>query len=177
MKQLIKVKYIKNYEAKLQLIEIINDLETIILETNAYVGLNGVTDKKREGDSKTPLGLFNLTRGFGISILDDIKIDYITLKGNEFWIDDILSNDYNKLVYDNIHYSAEHLIKENIAYKYAVIIEYNTNPIIKGNGSAIFLHIKKENGTKGCVAVSEEDMIYILKWLDPNYQPKILIEE
>jgi L,D-peptidoglycan transpeptidase YkuD (ErfK/YbiS/YcfS/YnhG family) len=67
--------------------------------------------------------------------------------------------------------------RDDNLYKYGIVIEYNTDPIIKGNGSAIFLHIWKGEGlpTVGCVAVSEEDIIKIMGWLDPAASPLIII--
>ncbi|MFZ3156649.1 MAG: L,D-transpeptidase family protein, partial [Smithella sp.] len=72
--------------------------------------------------------------------------------------------------------SYEIMKRDDNLYKYGIVIEYNTGPIIKGNGSAIFLHIWKGAGTTsaGCVAVSEEDIIKILGWLDPAASPLII---
>jgi L,D-peptidoglycan transpeptidase YkuD (ErfK/YbiS/YcfS/YnhG family) len=49
--------------------------------------------------------------------------------------------------------------------------------VIKGHGSAIFFHVWKRKNfqTAGCVAVSEEDIIKILEWLDPNAFPLIMM--
>ena len=62
-------------------------------------------------------------------------------------------------------------------YKYGIVIEYNTNPVIKGYGSAIFFHIwrGKDVTTEGCVAVSEDNIIRILEWLDPTARPLIIM--
>jgi len=62
------------------------------------------------------------------------------------------------------------------AYKYAVGINYNVTNIEPGKGSAISLHIWQgpNKGTSGCTAVSEENMLKILKWLDPNKKPIII---
>ena len=34
------------------------------IETNAYIGINGITSEKKEGDGKTPLGEFELGIAF-----------------------------------------------------------------------------------------------------------------
>lgn len=67
--------------------------------------------------------------------------------------------------------------RDDNLYKYGVIIEYNTSPVIKGLGSAIFIHVWRGNSaaTEGCVAVSEEDIIRILGWLDPRAKPLIIM--
>ncbi len=178
IKQLIKVEYITGFTAKLFLYENIDNNWIAIDSMDAFIGKNGITKQKREGDCKTPLGLYKINRGFGIKDNPGTRLDYFKLTGNEYWVDDILSTDYNKLIIDNIdNVSAEHLINETKAYNYVIVIEYNTENIIKGNGSAIFLHVSKNGGTAGCVAVDEDKMIDILKWIEPNKNPYIYIEE
>ena len=60
-----------------------------------------------------------------------------------------------------------------------MVIEYNTNPVIKGNGSAIFFHVadEKYSATAGCVAIKESDMLQYLNWLQPNKRKAIWIME
>ena len=61
-------------------------------------------------------------------------------------------------------YSAEKLwIKENI-YDIILVVNYNLKPVIKFKGSAIFLHIAKKNytPTKGCIAVSKKDILFLI---------------
>lgn len=72
--------------------------------------------------------------------------------------------------------SAERLADYPQAYKYAVVINYNMSPTVPGKGSAIFLHCMTGSYTAGCVAVPENDMALILKWLDPAKAPVIIIE-
>jgi L,D-peptidoglycan transpeptidase YkuD (ErfK/YbiS/YcfS/YnhG family) len=62
-------------------------------------------------------------------------------------------------------------------YKYGIVIEYNSLNTIKGKGSAIFIHIERSAGapTAGCIAVSEENIINLIKWINPNKKPTIEI--
>ena len=68
-----------------------------------------------------------------------------------------------KGIYNIPHPELELYKKENI-YDLFLVIKYNTNPIIKKRGSAIFLHIAKKNykPTAGCIAISKRDFIKIL---------------
>lgn len=94
------------------------------------------------------------------------------------WIDDVNSADYNKYISGfTTAKSFENLLLKNDAYKYCMVIEYNTNPIIKGKGSAIFFHlgIKKPFFTAGCVAIDEDTMKSIIHWLDPKKNPSIIM--
>jgi L,D-peptidoglycan transpeptidase YkuD (ErfK/YbiS/YcfS/YnhG family) len=67
--------------------------------------------------------------------------------------------------------------RDDDLYKYGIAIQYNTDPVLKGYGSAIFFHIwaSTKSTTAGCVAVSEEDILNILAWLNPAANPVILI--
>ena len=80
------------------------------------------------------------------------------------WCDDVASNQYNKLIRLLFKYGAEKLYRKDNMYDIILVISYNTNPVKKNKGSAIFLHIAKNNykKTKGCIAVSKRDMRKIL---------------
>jgi len=98
---------------------------------------------------------------------------------DDVWVDDLQAPDYNRWVKQKGTGSAsyEKMRRDDDLYKYGIVIEYNTNPVIQGRGSAIFFHVwaGKESTTAGCVAVSEEDMIKILAWLKPEALPLIVM--
>ena len=136
-----------------------------ILKCKAYVGLNGL-GKQREGDAKTPTGTFRLTEGFGIKDnpgLNELK--YTKLNRYLYWSGEMET--YNTMVdsriLGHVPSNSEHLLYYNPAYNYALNINYNSKHVYK-KGSAIFLHCMSANNyTHGCVAVSEIDMIQIMK--------------
>ena len=134
-----------------------------------YIGKNGVTFNKQEGDGKTPLGLYDIGFAFGTEDLEGkISYQYRKITENSYWVDDINSDKYNQWVELNgikEWNSAEHLIEFPVQYKYGLVIEYNTKNIIKNAGSAIFLHVAKNLYTAGCIAIKEEDMLRVLKWI------------
>ncbi|OGP91679.1 MAG: hypothetical protein A2031_00955 [Deltaproteobacteria bacterium RBG_19FT_COMBO_43_11] len=148
---------------------------------NAVIGKNGfaVPGEKREGDGKTPSGIFALKQTFGYNESIVTKMPYRQALDEDIWIDDANASDYNRWVKKDKTSAAsfEKMKREDDLYKYGIIIEYNTAPVIKGNGSAIFFHVwGGENvSTAGCVAVSEENIIKILAWLDPKAQPLIMM--
>ena len=83
---------------------------------------------------------------------------------------------YNKLIKFPYNFRAEKLwLSENI-YDVIIIINYNTKPVIKKKGSAIFLHIAKKNypSTKGCIAVSKKDMMLLISVID--HKTKLIID-
>ena len=148
------------------------------METTAYIGKNGLTNEKKEGDGKTPIGEFELGKILGMhSKQENVNgLEYIRINKDMYWVDDSKSKYYNKLV--NVNgvvkdwSSAEHLIDYPIQYEF--LIEIKTNPNnIPGNGSAIFLHCIKDVSTAGCVAVDREVMRRIVQNIDKNTKIEI----
>ncbi len=134
-------------------------------------------DDKREGDGKSPSGIFPLGIAFGYDPLVETKMSYRQVTDEDFWVDDVNSEDYNKWVKGEPKAASwEKMKRDDDQYKYGVVIEYNTNPIIRGKGSAIFLHVwKRGESTVGCVSMPEEMVLKILGWLDPAKRPLIIM--
>jgi L,D-peptidoglycan transpeptidase YkuD (ErfK/YbiS/YcfS/YnhG family) len=147
----------------------------------ATIGENGFAPlgEKREGDGKTPSGIFPLKRTFGYDKTAKTKMPFRQATEEDLWVDDPNAPDYNQWVKQGETGAAsyEKMRREDDQYKYGIVIEYNTDPVIKGHGSAIFFHVWKGKGlpTAGCVAVSEEDIIKIIEWLDPGAFPLIMM--
>ena len=148
---------------------------------DAVVGRNGFAPpgEKREGDGRTPSGLYRLGLVFGYAESAPTKMPYRRAGADDLWVDDIHAADYNRWVKQSETRAAsfEKMRRDDDLYKYGVVIEYNTDPVVKGYGSAIFMHVWAGAGstTAGCVAVSEEDILSILAWLDPAAKPALLI--
>ncbi len=148
-----------------------------VLETSGVVGKNGVSAESREGDYRTPKGIFELGFAFGTESLKRLSIEYRKLNSNCYWVDDPQSEYYNQWVESEVisWNSAEHLLDYPKAYHYAVVVNYNMNPVVPYAGSAIFLHCWTADYTAGCIAVSTSDMVEILNWLDSSKNPVIWI--
>lgn len=156
---------------KIVTLELLDDNSKVILKTNAFIGENGLTKDKKEGDKKTPIGTFDLGIAFGTHEKVDSKINYIQINKNLYWVDDVNSKYYNKLVdiskIEKNFKSAEHLCEFPKEYEYG--IEIKTNPKnIKGKGSAIFLHCSTGKPTAGCIAINKKYMKKILEIIDKN---------
>ena len=147
----------------------------------AVIGKNGFapSGKKREGDGKTPSGIFLLKRTFGYNKFISSKMPYQQVLEDDLWVDDPEDSSYNQWVKENKTKatSFEKMRRTDNQYKYGIVIEYNTDPVIKSHGSAIFFHVwkAKSSSTAGCVAVSEENLVKILAWLDPSFNPLIIM--
>ena len=84
------------------------------------------------------------------------------------WCDDPKSKKYNKLIRFPYIYSAEKLYRIDNIYDIILVLDFNTNPVLKNKGSAIFIHIAKRNykNTKGCVAVNKRHLLKIIKMIN-----------
>jgi L,D-peptidoglycan transpeptidase YkuD (ErfK/YbiS/YcfS/YnhG family) len=158
-----------------------NDWEMAFEPFNAVIGRNGFakTGEKREGDGKTPSGFFAKHLTFGYDELINTKMPYRRALVDDIWVDDPNADDYNRWVKKQATRAAsyEKMRRDDNLYKYGIVIEYNTSPVIKRHGSAIFFHVWGGEGitTEGCVAVSEQDIVKILAWLDPQASPVIIM--
>ena len=134
-----------------------------ILTCDGEVGKNGI-DKVKEGDKRTPTGTFRLTSGFGIQANPGTSMPYVRVNQYLYWCGDRYM--YNRLVDIRKHphkCAGEHLIDYTQCYAYGMFLDYNSANT-PGKGSAIFLHCKGNSGyTAGCVAVSRQNMIEILR--------------
>ena len=108
------------------------------------IGKNGITNNKIEGDKCTPSGIYSIEKiYYREDRLSMPKLDFqtIPINKNSGWCDDIRSTYYNKFIKFPFSYNAEFLYREDDIYNIICVINYNTNPIIKNKGSAIFLHV------------------------------------
>ena len=142
----------------------------------AVLGTNGLSYNKKEGDRKSPIGVYPLERAFGSVENPGTKLTYTQFYQNDFWVDDIQSEFYNtfqKGPSNGRWSSAEDLFAIGNRYKYFAVVEYNTVNPLPGAGSAIFLHVWKDQSspTAGCTAFSEENLLKIMRWLDPAQKP------
>jgi len=148
------------------------------LKFRCALGKGGVKKKTMEGDNITPKGIFKIIKIYYRP--DKIKkiktlIKKIKIKKNMGWCDDPNSRFYNKLINLPTKYTHEKLYRNDSLYDLIVVLSYNTNPIIKNKGSAIFIHIAKNSykKTKGCIALKKEHLIEIISKIKKNTKIKI----
>ena len=87
------------------------------------------------------------------------------IKKNHICCDDPKNSFYNKILEIKNSNLTEKLWRKDILYDILIVIGYNDGPIIKGKGSAIFLHLCEKNykPTKGCIAIEKKNMVKLLK--------------
>ena len=160
---------------------IVNKNGTLIHNKKRYkcaLGKNGIAKRKKEGDKKTPAGLFSLGKVYYRK--DKIRhlktnLRKIVIKKKMAWCDDPNNKFYNKLTFTNDK-SKEKLYRKDNLYNIIVVINYNIKPIIKNKGSAIFIHLARKNysGTIGCIRQKKKDLLDILKTVKKRTKIKII---
>ena len=148
----------------------------MVMTTPGFIGKNGL-GKTREGDAKTPTGVFHFNRAFGIADDPGCAIPYVKVDQDTYWSGDPREGfHYNELVnleelpdLDLESGDSEHIIDYPYHYQYCLNISYNEEGV-PGLGSAIFLHCyaPAKPFTGGCVSIPEDYMKFVMRQVDEN---------
>ena len=143
------------------------------------IGKKGSTKNKREGDKKTPIGVFKLGNLYYREdriFIPKTKLRCIKITKNMGWCDDQLDHkNYNKLIDTKFVRKYEKLYRKDYKYDLLIPIKYNFKKPIPGKGSCIFLHLTKSYApTAGCVALTRNDFMIMLKIVKVNSLMSIL---
>ena len=141
------------------------------------IGKSGIKKNKREGDNATPQGIFSLGKFYYRP--DRIKkvstnLSCKKIKKNMGWCNDPRNIKYNKEVNHKKIKNSETLFRNDYKYNAFIVINYNSQPIIKKKGSAIFLHLTKDyKPTAGCIAIKQTDFFKLVKMINNKTRIKI----
>jgi L,D-peptidoglycan transpeptidase YkuD (ErfK/YbiS/YcfS/YnhG family) len=135
-----------------------------------HVGRGGVSPAKREGDLRTPAGVFPLRNGFGVNGNPGLGAgSWLRVDARDVWVDDprsALYNTHQRLPAGGRWNSAERL-QLPPAYNFAQVIGYN-EARTPGAGSAIFMHVDQGRGTAGCVSLPTSALLSVMRWERPG---------
>ena len=142
------------------------------------IGKAGLSNKKTEGDKKTPIGTFGIEKLYFRK--DRLKKPQTSLQCKEIiknmgWCDDInFPKKYNKLIKVRNKIKHENLKRKDYKYDLLIPIKYNfKNPVV-GLGSCIFIHLTKNyKPTAGCIALNKKDFLIMLKLINKKTKIKI----
>lgn len=142
----------------------------------AKVGERGV-GATRDNLARTPAGVFGLTQAFGNQPDNGTRLPYFQAGPADWWNGEDASPAYNTHVHQasSPGPGSENLYYAGGVYAHAVVINYNMSPVVKGAGSAFFLHITNGQPTLGCVAIGAANLNQVMRWLDPAKHPVISI--
>jgi L,D-peptidoglycan transpeptidase YkuD (ErfK/YbiS/YcfS/YnhG family) len=124
-----------------------------------YIGKNGLTFSKREGDLKSPKGRYKIIDC--LFRIDKVQrtlcnIPQKSIRANFTWCDDPESFQYNRFHSSPQRTRHEYLWRTDDQYDYCLPLNYNMSPTVRGRGSAIFLHVAgASERTAGCIALDQ----------------------
>lgn len=137
--------------------------------------------QKKEGDKRSPAGIFRFGAAFGYATADatTFKLPYMAITGSQICVEDSDSRHYNQLV-DTTQVqkdweSRESMLRKDEQYKWGIFVKHNLPAKSKG-GSCIFFHLWRApgSGTLGCTAMAEENLLSLMQWLDPQKEPLLM---
>ena len=142
------------------------------------IGKKGLTKNKKEGDKKTPKGIFEIEN---LYYRKDRKqkpftlLNCIEIKKEMGWCNDTrFPEKYNKLFKIQKKIKHEKLERKDYKYDFLIPIKYNFKKPIAGLGSCIFIHLTKDyKPTAGCIALNEKDFLIMVKLIKKSSKIKI----
>jgi len=143
--------------------------------------------QKREGDGRSPAGVFGIGEAFGYAPRIDSAMPYQPMLASSYCMDVPDSPLYNRIVdaevvgSEAVEGSSEPMRldlhnKGDRRYREGFVIEHNPKAE-PGQGSCIFAHLWRQSGeaTAGCTAMEPGRMQALLGWLDPAAHPLFVL--
>jgi L,D-peptidoglycan transpeptidase YkuD (ErfK/YbiS/YcfS/YnhG family) len=148
----------------------------------ARIGANGFSDHKTEGDDTTPTGAYGIGPVMYGNVPDPgVDYPYHQLVCGDWWDEDPSSSPYNSFQHvpcgqpPPFGGDSEALWQETTAYPSFAVVDYNTDPVVPGAGSAIFIHADVGGPTAGCVSLPLGQLDQLLRWLEPSEAPLVVM--
>jgi L,D-peptidoglycan transpeptidase YkuD (ErfK/YbiS/YcfS/YnhG family) len=142
------------------------------------LGRSGIAANKREGDGATPQGTFRPRQLWWRADRHPRPRTFLAVRAigaDDAWCEDPASRHYNQPVRLDRMRGGDRLRRDDHLYDFIVEIDHNSSPRIRGRGSAVFLHLARDNfgPTAGCVSMTKSAMLRLLQRLGP--ETKIMI--
>lgn len=145
------------------------------------------TPQKREGDGRSPAGIFAIGPAFGYAPRLSSGLPYQPMRDTSYCMDVPDSAYYNRIVDADV-VGAEAVAgstepmrldlhnKGDRRYREGFVIEHNPKAT-PGGGSCIFAHLWRTPGeaTAGCTAMEPARMTTLLAWLNASAQPRFVL--
>lgn len=137
------------------------------------LGRGGILANKREGDGGTPRGTFHPLRLWWRPDRGPPPRTHLPVRiigPDDAWCEDPKSRHYNRPIHRSSAGEADRLMRDDHLYDLIVEIDHNTRPRIAGRGSAVFLHLARDNfgPTAGCVAMTRGNLQRLLARIGPR---------
>ena len=137
------------------------------------IGRSGILANKREGDGGTPRGCFRLVRLWWRADRWPRPLTALPMRPirpRDGWCEDPADRHYNQPIRLPEGSTADYLARADRLYDYIIELDHNTRPRVAGRGSAVFVHIARDNfgPTAGCVALRFDRLQKLLSQLSPH---------
>jgi L,D-peptidoglycan transpeptidase YkuD (ErfK/YbiS/YcfS/YnhG family) len=137
------------------------------------LGSSGIRANKREGDGGTPKGTFRPRRLWWRADRHPRPRTHLPVRAigpEDVWCEDPADRHYNQPARLHAQPRGDRLARDDHLYDFIIEIDHNTRPRIAGRGSAVFLHLAREDfsPTAGCVSMTRGAMLQLLKRLGPR---------
>jgi len=166
---------------------------------SVFLGRSGLVpaQSRQQSTGTTPMGIFRLTSAFGRNSDPGTKLPYIRVDANDAWTyNPKIPSTYNLFQSVNRSWKSygkyvEHLSALGPQYDYVAITDFNQPPGVvttrpdgvnrvssaanTERGGGIFLHVSKGIPTAGCVSMNKGVMRSLLRWLEPQAHPVVII--
>jgi L,D-peptidoglycan transpeptidase YkuD (ErfK/YbiS/YcfS/YnhG family) len=137
------------------------------------LGRGGIKANKREGDGGTPKGTYRPRQVWWRADRHPRPSTFLPIRAigpEDAWCEDPNSRHYNQPVQLGRDRDGDRLKRDDHLYDFIIEMDHNSSPRIKGRGSAVFLHLARENfsPTAGCVSMTKSAMLRLLRRLGPR---------
>jgi L,D-peptidoglycan transpeptidase YkuD (ErfK/YbiS/YcfS/YnhG family) len=137
------------------------------------LGRGCIRANKREGDGATPKGTFRPRQVWWRADRHPRPRTFLPVRPigpEDAWCEDPESRHYNRSIRLDLGGNGDRLRRDDHLYDFIIEIDHNTTPRIGGRGSAVFLHLARENfgPTAGCVSMTRSAMLHLLRRLGPD---------
>lgn len=164
------------------------------------IGYNGWVRAadRRQSTGTTPAGIFTMPYAFGRWANPGAHLGYRRVDGDDYWPydrrDPATYNVYQRHKAKRTHWRSqyvEHLDSYRKQYGYAIVVGFNLpsgvhyskqrrqwvarEPADKRAGGGIFLHVRGDGLTAGCVAMSIANMEWLTRWVRPGATPRLVM--
>jgi L,D-peptidoglycan transpeptidase YkuD (ErfK/YbiS/YcfS/YnhG family) len=152
---------------------------------SGLAGQNESGLRKVERDGRAPAGVFKIGKiyTYDTQLPAGADFPFHTVTTADAWIDDVNHPDYNRFVRipdpanPPAWFAKQKMRHNDFAYRWLVEVRHNSDPPVRGAGSAIFFHIRRgvARPSAGCTTMAESDLVKMITWLRASRNPAYVL--
>jgi L,D-peptidoglycan transpeptidase YkuD (ErfK/YbiS/YcfS/YnhG family) len=143
-----------------------------------------VGPQKREGDGRSPAGVFRLANAFGSAgqlPAGAHGFPYVQSRSTSYCVEDTRSSHYNQIVDSALVKPSaweqwSEMLRPDGLFDWGIVVLQNAPDTQKFAGSCVFLHIWRgpHRPTAGCTSMHEHELEEVITWLEPGREPLLV---